>query len=473
MVGLEGQTIGKYRVIERLGRGGMATVYKAFHPGLDRYVAIKTLHSHLYEGRNFLERFQQEAKAIASLRHPHIVQVFDFDVHDDIYYMVMEFISGGTLKAKMKNVSCAGRALPIPEVVRIIKQVSSALGYAHKNGMIHRDVKPANILLNQDDDVMLTDFGIARLLSQNTSNLTATGALVGTPAYISPEQGAGERDITPASDIYALGVIFYELLTGRVPFDADTPIAVIHKHIHEPLPSPHQINPELPISLERVILKSLAKAPEDRYQTTAELVQAVDSALETAAALDDRTREETQPKTVVSTPPPQGATRKMPSPFDTEPEATNASPAVSARREQVRPKKRKRFRPFLIGGIALISLVTFAVLALFGISYVFQGPDCATIRACEVKAYILRDEGNTREAVEYLEEALALVPPEAHPEHAELWCQKGEMNVELNQTQRALDDYALCFDWTEGNPDLESLRQEAVKRIQILNALQE
>jgi serine/threonine-protein kinase len=471
MDGLEGKTIGKYRIIKRLGRGGMATVYKAYHPGLDRFVAIKTLHSHLYEGQNFLERFQQEAKAVAALRHQNIVQVFDFDVHDETYYMVMEFISAGTLKAKMQEYSVDGNTLPINEAVEIIRQVSSALNYAHENGMIHRDVKPSNVLLNEKGEALLTDFGIARLLSKESSNLTATGALVGTPAYISPEQGKGERELTPASDIYSLGVIFYELLTGQVPFDADTPIAIIHKHIHEPLPFPHQINPDLPTPLERVILKALAKDPEDRYQTTREMMDAIDKALETVASpSSDETRVE-QPsfqETVVSPVVPKESTIETAEPVYEEEEEISIPEFTTD--EIAAPKKKFPLKKIIFAVVGLVGVIIIAFLAvIFFTNYSF-GPKCETIGECEIEAYVLRDEGNTEEAVLRLEKAIDLVPDGEENRYAALWCRKGELDTSLGRTKSALNDYLKCFDLAEGNPDL---RDEASSRIQILQELQQ
>ena len=199
MVSLTGSNIGKYRIMERLGRGGMADVYKGYHPRLDRYVALKVLHPHLIEGEDFLKRFEREAKTVASLRHPNIVQVFDFDVEDEIYYMVMEFIDGGSLKEKLCNLANNKGLLPQEEVNRIFQQVASALGYAHNKGMLHRDVKPSNILLDESGKAYLTDFGIARIVSGAT-RLTATGTLIGTPAYMSPEQCKG-IEVSTQSDI--------------------------------------------------------------------------------------------------------------------------------------------------------------------------------------------------------------------------------------------------------------------------------
>lgn len=189
MTSLIGKNLGKYRIIERLGRGGMANVYKAYHPQLDRYVAIKMLHGYLAEGKDFLARFEREARAVAALRHPQIVQVYDFDIEDEVYYMVMELIGGKSMKTRLKELHKSGDLLPLNEAAGIFGHIAEALEYAHQQGMLHRDIKPANVLLDKSGRAFLTDFGIARILSD--TQITATGALIGTPEYMSPEQGKG------------------------------------------------------------------------------------------------------------------------------------------------------------------------------------------------------------------------------------------------------------------------------------------
>jgi len=274
---LEGQTIGKYRVLEALGRGGMAQVYRAYHPQLDRYVAIKVLRSDLVEHEEFLARFRREAHAVSGLRHPNIVQVFDFDTQDDLYYMVMELLEGDTLRAKLNEHRARGERMPLPEIVRILTETLQGLGYAHGEGIIHRDIKPANIMLTKRGQAVLTDFGIAQIVGG--TQYTVSGALMGTLSYMAPEQGfKGHCDIR--SDIYSLGIVFYEMLTGYTPFDADTPLAILLKHLNDPLPLPSQMDPSLPAALEHVVLKSLSKDPDDRYQSAAEMAAALGQAAE-------------------------------------------------------------------------------------------------------------------------------------------------------------------------------------------------
>jgi len=274
---LEGQTLGRYRVLEPLGHGGMARVYRAYHPQLDRYVAIKVLRPDLVDEEEFLLRFRREAQSVAALRHANIVQVFDFDLQGDVYYMVMELLEGDTLKTRLNDYRARDRQMELGEVVRILLDVLDGLAYAHNEGMIHRDIKPANILLTKRGGAVIADFGIARIVGGTRH--TMSGALMGTLSYMAPEQGLeGHSDVR--SDIYSLGIVLYEMLTQRTPFDADTPLAVLMKHLNDPLPLPRQIEPEIPELLERIVLKALAKRPEDRYQSAEEMAKSLRKAAE-------------------------------------------------------------------------------------------------------------------------------------------------------------------------------------------------
>jgi serine/threonine protein kinase len=278
-----GQMLGPYRIINQIGQGGMATVYKAYQPSMDRNVAIKVLPSQLAESKEFTTRFQQEAHIIARLEHAHILPVFDYGESDGISYFVMRYLEAGTLKEKME----AEAPLPLHEIDRIFTQLANALSYAHNRGVVHRDLKPANALIDSQGNLFLTDFGIAKLLESATPRLTQTDAIMGTPAYISPEQ-AQALQVDQRSDIYSLGIILYEMVTGRVPYVADTPLAVILKHVSDPMPLPSSIKADIPEAIEQVLLKALAKNPDDRFATAAEFVSAWKRALEEK---DSATRE--------------------------------------------------------------------------------------------------------------------------------------------------------------------------------------
>jgi serine/threonine protein kinase len=262
--------LGKYRIIEHIGRGGMADVYKALHTGLNRVVALKVLHRAFVHSQEMRERFRREALAIATLNHPNVVQVFDFDVSDDVYFMVMEYIEGETLAQQMARLHDRGKRVPLPKTLRTVADVGGALYYAHQQGMLHRDVKPANIMFRGDETAVLTDFGVAKILDVY-SDITATGAVAGTPAYMAPEQWT-DQSLDQRSDIYSLGVVLFELATGRLPFPDESAGRLMYKHISEPPPEPRAINPDIPPVLERVILQALAKAPEDRYPTAQSMV---------------------------------------------------------------------------------------------------------------------------------------------------------------------------------------------------------
>lgn len=276
MPDLVGHSLGKYQLVDRLGRGGMADVYRAYQPGLDRYVAVKVLHPHLADQPNFVSRFKREAQSVSALHHPNIVQVFDFDIQGENYYMVMDYIEDGrTLKEVLEELARDGHRLPVEQVLDLTAKVADALAYAHQQGMIHRDVKPANILIQSLDSPILSDFGIAHIIDAAT--LTRSGAAVGTPAYMAPEQGNGGV-VTERSDIYALGVTLYEMLTGKRPYEADTPYAVILKHISDPIVPPHTIVP-LPSVVEPIVLKAMAKKPEYRFSSADEMATTLRDAL--------------------------------------------------------------------------------------------------------------------------------------------------------------------------------------------------
>jgi serine/threonine protein kinase len=269
MRSLSGRNLGAYRLIEQVGVGGMAVIYRAYDPGLDRYVAIKILPEYLGHDEEFSIRFRNEARNVARLHHPNILPIYGYGEEDGLSYFVMGLVEGGTLKEQM------GRPMDPKRAASIIRQLADALHYAHEQGIVHRDVKPANVLMSRPDWPLLSDFGIARVLEQKAA-LTRS-AFLGTPHYMAPEQARGEA-ITPKTDQYALGIVLYEMLTGTPPFQADTPQAVVYQHIYSSLPLPHERNPNIPEPMERVILRALAKDPADRFPDMADFSTTVQSA---------------------------------------------------------------------------------------------------------------------------------------------------------------------------------------------------
>jgi putative two-component system response regulator len=271
----DGSVIGSYRVVERIGRGGMAAVYRAYHPALDRYVAIKVLPDFFADDPQYRERFQQEARSVARLKHPNILEVFDFGYEDGLAYLVLELVEGGTLAERI------GKPMPLREAVGILEQLAGALDHAHQHGILHRDIKPPNILLRTDGTPVLADFGLAKMAG-SLRRLTSSGTVMGTPEYMSPEQAADE-DIGPASDLYSFAVVAYEMLTARVPFGADTPAGTLLSHVTKEMPPTRELRGELSAHVEGVLRRGLAKRPEERYATAAQFV----AALKPAAWPDD------------------------------------------------------------------------------------------------------------------------------------------------------------------------------------------
>lgn len=275
MPNLTGQSFGRYHILEQLGEGGMATVYKAYDTRLETDVAVKVIRTEnltLGTMDQALIRFEREAKALARLTHPNIVKVTDYGEYEGRPYLVMEYLPSGTLKKKL------GQCTPWQDALRLLLPIAHALDFAHRQGMIHRDVKPSNILITADGQPMLTDFGIAKILDvHENTELTGTGVGIGTPEYMAPEQWTGNS--STKSDQYALGVVLYEILTGRKPYPTDTPAAILLKQVNEPLPSPREFVKELPERVEKLLLKTLAKDPADRYENMADFANAVESVL--------------------------------------------------------------------------------------------------------------------------------------------------------------------------------------------------
>ncbi len=258
MVTLTRTELGPYRLGEVIRRGGMATVYKGYQPSLNRDVAVKVLEHH--QDDRFVKRFKTEAQLVAQLQHPNILQVYDYGEQDGVLYLVCPYIENGATLADV------GKPMPLAAALEVMQRILAALEYAHARGIVHRDVKPSNVLLPTLDWPLLADFGIVKLLDNAAEDLTAAGQVIGTAAYMAPEQAAGEP-VDARTDLYAAGVVLYELVTGKTPFGAGPRSQVLARHTSEPPPAPRSVNPTLPASVELILLRALAKRPGDRYQS--------------------------------------------------------------------------------------------------------------------------------------------------------------------------------------------------------------
>jgi serine/threonine protein kinase/formylglycine-generating enzyme required for sulfatase activity len=346
-----GQSFGRYHILEQLGEGGMATVFKAYDTRLEREAAVKIIRRDVFppnQLENILKRFEREAKALARLAHPNIVSVIDYGEQDSTPYLVMVYLPGGTLKQRL------GKPIPWQEAVRLLIPIARALQFAHSQNIVHRDVKPSNILITLSGEPMLTDFGIAKILDIGEGHtLTGTGVGVGTPEYMAPEQWTGQSG--SLSDIYSLGVVLYEMLTGRKPYVADTPAAVLLKQTNDPLPRPSQYVPGLPEAVEKLLYKALAKKPEDRYPDMGAVVNALENLL--AAAVPDTRpvpaeKPIPQPASWIAEEPPTAIAQETP-------------PRVERDNIPHQPSARKlKLLPFGIGAAVLLVLIG----GIFGIN---------------------------------------------------------------------------------------------------------
>ncbi|MFP3853151.1 MAG: serine/threonine protein kinase [Anaerolineales bacterium] len=355
---------GRYQIESLLGQGGMSAVYKATDPNLRRQVAIKMIHPHLSQDPQFVSRFEEEAAAVARLKHPNIIQVYDFDHDHDTYYMVLEYVSGETLAERMRRFTEAGEGMPAEDAVKIAASVCDALDYAHERDMIHRDIKPANIMINEQGQPILMDFGVAKIVGGKQH--TATGAVVGTALYISPEQVRG-LEADRRADIYSLGVTLFEMLSGRPPFEGDSAMSTMMMHVSDPVPDIRELNPQAPPDLISVVKKSLKKDRRERYSTAAQMASSLRRADLSPSSPGRQVVEE--PADGPATVPPPGrelqGQRQQPSPPPAAaPPPSSTPPPASAEKSSSRNGRRR----ILAGGAVIGALV--ACLALAGLGFV-------------------------------------------------------------------------------------------------------
>jgi serine/threonine-protein kinase len=380
MQDLSGQTLGQYQLQALLGSGGMGTVYRAYQPNLRRTVAVKVLARNTDAKSNYLERFTREAQTAAALEHAHIIPVYDYGTENDINYIVMRYLPGGSFADRLEKANEEGRFLPLPEITAILTQVAGALDYAHRRGVIHRDIKPGNLmfdttesLLSSGGSVFLVDFGIVKLL--DGAQLTGTMATIGTPAYMPPEQWRGEM-VTSASDQYSLGCVVYNALTGRAPFEAPTPYALMIKHVSETLVPPHVIRNDLPPALSAVVGRALAKNPDERYPSVGAFASAFeaavrgydpDSAVQQMALGQGNTGGSGPTERVAPLAGGTAATdlvsKKMDQAAQTAPPPPAVPPPVTGNGAAAGQPRRSLGLPIAIGLIIVIALIGLAVIA--------------------------------------------------------------------------------------------------------------
>jgi hypothetical protein len=410
---LLGRELDEYRILSLLGRGGMARVYLGLDTRLQRYVALKVIDAPYRQDPEYLRRFDREAMAIAQLDHPHIVRLYRYGDSDDLIYMAMQYIEGADLHTVAASFREDGEFMPLEEVSRIVGEICQALDYAHAQGVIHRDVKPSNVILNKEGKAILTDFGLV-LFEDSGSR----GEVFGTPHFMAPEQAVSSASAVPASDLYSVGVILYELLTGVLPFEAEDPLDIALMHVNDPPPPPRQFRPELKPETEAVILRALAKEPAARYPSGEALAQAFDRASQAIVGPP-----ETQPLHSVSDrvtqhflakplPPMPAAVALPPEPVDdltAEPDAAFVEPAPGA-----------GFGLdgrwlLVVGGCLGLSLIAF--LALVASMLVWQGRTdaLATMTATTFLPFILGSE-----------EAMTATPTSPEARYELLFARRGD-----------------------------------------------
>lgn len=412
---LLGQHLDNFLIQQALGRGGMARVYKGVDTHLKRPVAIKVVEERLRASATYAQRFEREAQAVANLKHPNIVTVFHFGRHENLYYLVMEYIDGADLDAILRNYESNGELMPHADVLRILGAVGSALDYAHAQGVIHRDIKPSNIMLERSGRPVLADFGLALRVSEGT-----VGETFGSPHYISPEQARNSANAVPQSDLYSLGVVAYELLAGAVPFDDPNPTTLAMQHIMAAVPSPRAFNRDLSEQIEQVLFRALAKTPEERYPTAAALVAALGQAVDAMKQHPVRVTTADLPPLPpgISAPPPrrlsmQTALDKVNQELalvNAKGQALTRSPGVDKAgaygQQSGQPERRTGWLPYALAvGGALLALAVVSILLLNFLRIPASAPASPTLPVARTPA-----STNTALPAPTRQSAVAIVP---------------------------------------------------------------
>ena len=362
MSDLVGQALGQYELLDLVGKGGMATVYRARQQSIGRVVAVKVLPAAFMHEETFLKRFQREVQAIALMQHPRVLPVHDYGEDRGIPYIVMAYIDGGSLAQRIKEEG----PLPLPDVVRLIEQIAEGLDYAHEQGVIHRDFKPSNVLLDSRGNPYLADFGIAKV-SQETAQLTGSG-IVGTPFYMAPEMFSGDAPSTSV-DIYALGVTLYQMLSGELPYKGDTPVQLMYAHLNQPVPDICAVRADAPRAVQQVLERAMAKDPADRYQSAGDLAAALRQAAEELGMVEEAPTVEAGSAadvTFEARPTPPEISQPAPPP----PAPSIPSPPISVAEAEPKPAPawRRNWRMIVAVGTAVLLYSVAIRLILFVIS---------------------------------------------------------------------------------------------------------
>ena len=456
-----GENVGPYRIVEQLGQGGMATVFKAYHPALDRYVAIKALHPAFMEDPNFLARFQREARVVAKLEHEHIVPIYDYAEHAGRPYLVMKFIEGETLKAHLRK-----SRLTKEKILKIMEAIGAALGYAHDRGVLHRDIKPSNVLITPEGRIYLADFGLARIAEAGQSTLSSD-MMLGTPHYISPEQARGEIDLDAGTDIYSLGIVLYELCVGKVPFTSDTPFSIIHDHIYTPLPLPRSINPNVPEDIERVLLKALAKDRNVRYQGVQEFVIQFEAALMGRGVELAQQEELIAAATTVPAEPLLDAVEVFPGMEEPDRDTLNELGQSKVATRMLEQPRRPRKWAWILGGIGITLFFLFAFMIAVGdsaeagtVEYADPSANVESLTAPEV-------EGDIKDEITIAQEDVDRKPdnPEARLRLAERLFEAGYPRAALLEVYKAADLFLQGGDYLNAGKALVRAVEESEGQI--------
>lgn len=425
---LTGQQIGPYKLDGLIGMGGMAAVYASYQASVQRRVAVKVLPSHLAEQSGYLERFKREVELAARLEHPHILPVYDHGTDKGLSYIVMRLLQGGSLSQHLRE----NQALEISETLKILNQVGGALDYAHHENVVHRDLKPSNVLFDHVGNAYLSDFGISKVITDSTSGLTGTGQIIGTPTYMAPEQWEG-ADATPKTDLYALGILAYMMLTGRLPFEAPTPLALMRKHLYDTPQSPLELRPDLPLAVEAVIAKSLAKRPENRFNSAKDFINTLERALRGEIKDFEATSLKPQTQTYI-----EKGTTQLPNELTLTPGTPTLPPVAQPTRGK--------------GIWVMAALVVLIALVVGGYFALFNGNDND---ADDNPVLALMNEGDSAFSEGRLPDAIVAYNDALtrEPSNAALYARRARVFVEQGNIENAVADYQRAISLQPNNPE--------------------